>query len=33
VYPKTAAFLERVLSDPAIAPVLEREQAMLAGLG
>jgi glutathione S-transferase len=33
VYPKTAAFLERVISDPTIAPILEREQAMLAGLG
>ena len=31
-YPKTAAFLERVKSDPAIAPVLAREQEMLAGM-
>ena len=31
-YPKTAAFLERVKSDPAIAPVLAREQEMMASM-
>lgn len=32
-YPKTVAFLERVKSHPAIAPVLDAEQEMLAGFG